>query len=191
MAQKTPQLNSPITSNNFFNMSSKQYFSSFAKHENLGEYETEDYDSEPCTCSDCISQTYDKTLIILKPDAVERRVLSKIIKRIEATDLTIKEMQMVRLNKKILSKLYAEHNYAEFFDDLINFMSSGPSIVMILEGDDAAQKMRHLIGQKHPSDSPAGTIRGDLGGEYPRTLIHGSDPWSAKNEVELMMDIFS
>lgn len=126
-----------------------------------------------------------QTLVILKPDAIRRKIISKVVKRLEATGLNLRAMKLIQLTNLEAESLYNEHRYESFFNDLIAFMTSGPCIVMIWEGDEAAGKIRNLIGNKHPSDSPSGTIRGDLGGEYPETIIHGSDPWSAAREVEI------
>ena len=128
---------------------------------------------------------YNRTLAIIKPDAIERRIVSKVYKRLEATGLHLRAMELKQITIPEAESLYTEHSFESFFNDLVEFMSSAPSIVMVWEGDKAAAKIRAIIGNKHPSDSPKGTIRGDLGGEYPQTIIHGSDPWSAKREVEI------
>lgn len=126
-----------------------------------------------------------QTLIIIKPDAVRNKIISKVFKRLEATGLTLRGMKYKTLSETEAQCLYQEHKYEDFFPTLVEFMTSGPSIVMVWEGESAAARMRNIIGEKHPEDSAKGTIRGDLATSYPETVIHGSDPWSAKNEIPI------
>lgn len=129
----------------------------------------------------------DTTLIILKPDAVKRKLVGEIVSRIEAKNLTIARMQMRTLDKEILEQHYEEHKDKGFFPELVDFMSSGPVVVMEVNGRDAQMVMRTLIGTTDPATASPGTIRGDLGIEFTENLIHGSD---SQESVDREMNIF-
>jgi nucleoside-diphosphate kinase len=128
----------------------------------------------------------DTTLIILKPDAVKRKVVGKIISRIEEKDLTIARMDMRVLDEEILGKHYEEHKEKGFYPELVEFMSSGPVVVMEVHGRDAQMVMRTLMGSTDPATAAPGTIRGDFGILFTENLIHGSDSVeSAAREIEI------
>ncbi len=117
----------------------------------------------------------DRTLIILKPDAMKRKLVGEIISRIEKKNLTIVRMDMRTLDKKTLDQHYDEHKGKPFYPSLVEFMSSGPVVVMEVQGRDAQSVMRNLMGKTDPITADPGTIRGDLGIDFTENLIHGSD----------------
>jgi nucleoside-diphosphate kinase len=126
----------------------------------------------------------ERTLAIIKPDAIERKVAGRILDRIEASGFQIRAMRMVRLSKREAEGFYAVHRERPFFGSLTDFMSSGPAIVMALEAADAIRKWRALMGATDPSKADAGTIRKEFGASIERNATHGSDaPDTAAFEV--------
>lgn len=127
-----------------------------------------------------------KTLIILKPDAVRRKLTGEIVSRIEAKNLTITKMEMRVLDEETLNEHYIEHQVKGFFPELVAFMSSGPVVVLEVQGRNAQEVMRNLIGATDPVSAAPGTIRGDLGIDFSENLIHGSDSEeSATRELKI------
>jgi nucleoside-diphosphate kinase len=116
-----------------------------------------------------------RTLAIIKPDAVEKRLTGKIIDRIEQAGLRIRAMRLVRLTRADADGFYAVHRERPFFQSLTEYMSSGPAVVMALEGDDAIRSWRALMGVTDPAKADAGTIRRDYGTSIERNATHGSD----------------
>jgi|SRR2546426_3642697 nucleoside-diphosphate kinase len=128
----------------------------------------------------------DRTLVICKPDAVERRLVGEIISRLERKGLRVTEMRMTRITKELAGQHYAEHQGKPFYDDLVGFITRGPVVVMIVEGPDAWQVVRTLMGATNPREAALGTIRGDLAIELTENLVHGSDSAeSAEREIAL------
>jgi nucleoside-diphosphate kinase len=117
----------------------------------------------------------ERTLAILKPDAVERRLAGKIIQRIEDERFQIRAMRHVQLSKREAEGFYAVHRGRPFFSSLTAFMSSGPAIVLVLEAPDAVKHWRTLMGSTDPAKADAGTIRKELGQSIERNATHGSD----------------
>jgi nucleoside-diphosphate kinase len=117
----------------------------------------------------------ERTLAIIKPDAVEQRLTGKIIDRIEQAGLRIRAMRLVRLARSDAEGFYAVHRQRPFFRSLTEYMSSGPAVVLALEGDDAIRTWRALMGATDPSKADAGTIRRDYGTSIERNATHGSD----------------
>lgn len=127
------------------------------------------------------------TLGIIKPDAVEKKLIGKIISKIENYPLTITHLKMVYLTRHILDELYKEHIGKSFLAGLIEFMSSGPVVLFILEGEDAVKTLRSICGDTNPEKALPGTIRGDFGEGLPNNAIHASDSQeSAKREIQLI-----
>lgn len=127
----------------------------------------------------------EKTLSIIKPDAVARGHIGDIIKRFENADIKIINMKMLSLSKKDASAFYEIHKDRPFFDDLTNFISSGPVVVMVLEGQDVVKRNRDLMGATNPAEALAGTIRKDFAESIDRNAVHGSDSISnAIKEIE-------
>lgn len=117
----------------------------------------------------------ERTLAIIKPDAVEKQFAGPIIQRVEAAGFRICAMRRVHLSKAEAEGFYAVHRERPFFPSLTAFMSSGPAIVMVLEADGAIKKWRDLMGATDPSKAPAGSIRADFGSNIERNAAHGSD----------------
>ena len=117
----------------------------------------------------------ERTLIIAKPDAVQRGLTGEIIKRFEQRGLRLIGMKLIHMSRELAEKHYDVHRERPFFADLVNYIISGPVVVMALEGTDAVVAARTTIGSTKPSESPAGTIRGDFALEIGRNLVHGSD----------------
>src|SRR6266403_2245718 len=117
----------------------------------------------------------ERTLAIIKPDAVARRLVGKIIQRIEDRGFQIRAMKRVHLSKRDAEGFYAVHRERPFFASLTAFMSSGPGIVMVLEVDDAIKKWRTLMGATDPAKADAGTLRKEFAESIERNVTHGSD----------------
>jgi nucleoside-diphosphate kinase len=117
----------------------------------------------------------ERTLAIIKPDAVERRLAGRIIQRIEESGFQIRAIRLVRLSKAEAEGFYAVHRERPFFKSLTEFMSSGRAIVLALEAPDAIRKWRELMGATDPAKADAGTIRKEFGASIERNATHGSD----------------
>ncbi|MBU1357926.1 MAG: nucleoside-diphosphate kinase [Gammaproteobacteria bacterium] len=126
----------------------------------------------------------ERTLSIIKPDAVAKNVIGKIVSRFEAAGLKIVAAKLVHLSRNEAEQFYAVHKERPFFKDLVEFMISGPVFVQVLEGEDAIAKNRDLMGATDPKKAAAGTIRADFADSIDANAVHGSDaPETAKNEV--------
>ncbi|NDA53731.1 MAG: nucleoside-diphosphate kinase, partial [Actinobacteria bacterium] len=138
-------------------------------------------------CADVASTSSRRTLVLLKPDAVERRLVGDIVSRFERKGLSIAAMQLRTLDKSILAKHYEEHQGKGFYADLVAFMSRGPVVAMVVEGpDDTWEIVRAMMGATNPRAAAPGTIRGDLGTIFTENLIHGSDSAaSAEREIQI------
>jgi nucleoside-diphosphate kinase len=133
----------------------------------------------------------EKTLIILKPDAVKRKLIGKIISRFEMKGLNIKELTMAKLDSYILEKHYEEHKNKAFFNDLIDFMTSGSVILIVLEGKNCIKTVRKMVGATDPFEADPGTIRGDFAHSLTENVIHASDSKnSADREIKLFKKYF-
>ena len=117
----------------------------------------------------------ERTFAINKPDAVSRQLAGQILARIEAAGFTVRAMRLQHLSKKEAEGFYAVHKARPFYGDLVKFMTSGPVVVSVLEGPDAVQKHRDLMGPTDSKKAPKGTIRGDFGTDIERNAVHGSD----------------
>lgn len=126
----------------------------------------------------------EQTLSILKPDVVKEHNIGDIISYFEDANLNISAMKMTRLSKDQAAKFYAEHQGKPFFSDLVEFMSSGPIVALVLEGDGVIAKNRKLMGATDPKKAEQGTIRADFAESVTRNAVHGSDsPEAAKREI--------
>jgi len=126
----------------------------------------------------------ERTLSIIKPDAVKDNHIGEIIARFENNGLRIAAVKMIQMTKSQAKQFYIEHKDRPFYNDLAEFMTSGPVVVMVLEGDNAIKKNRELMGATDPSQAKAGTIRRDFAASKQSNAVHGSDsPESAKREV--------
>lgn len=127
----------------------------------------------------------ERTLSIIKPDAVAKNVIGEIYRRFESADLRIIGARMVQLSREDAEKFYAVHAERPFFNALVEFMISGPVMVQVLEGENAIVKNRDLMGATNPAEAEAGTIRGDFAESIDANAVHGSDaPETAANEIE-------
>ena len=132
----------------------------------------------------------EKTLSIIKPDAVKRNLIGSIIKKIEEQDLVQIEMKMLKLSENESSKFYEIHKEKPFFTQLVDYMTSGKIIVMILEGDNAVNKYRDLIGSTDPNKAKEGSIRKLYALNITQNSVHGSDSLeNAKREIEFFFNI--
>jgi nucleoside-diphosphate kinase len=126
----------------------------------------------------------ERTLIIVKPDAVQRGLIGEIVKRFEQRGLRIIGLKMMQVSEALAKKHYAEHEGKSFFEGLVKYITSAPVVVLVLEGPNAIAAARATIGSTKPHEAAAGTIRGDFGMDVGRNLVHGSDkPESGLREV--------
>ena len=126
----------------------------------------------------------EQTLSIIKPDAVAKNVTGQINSRFEAAGLQIVAQKMLRLSDELAGGFYAEHKERPFYPDLVAFMTSGPVVVQVLEGEGAILKNRELMGATNPAEAAAGTIRADFAKSIDANAVHGSDsPASAAREI--------
>ena len=127
----------------------------------------------------------EKTLSIIKPDAVGKNVIGKIISRFEENGLFLIAGKLIQLSDEMASGFYAEHKGKPFFNDLKKFMTSGPVFIQVLEGENAVQKNRELMGSTNPQEALPGTIRADFANSIDANAVHGSDSFdSAKREID-------
>jgi len=126
----------------------------------------------------------ERTLSIIKPDAVAKNAIGNIVARFEAAGLQVIAMRMEQLSEDQAKGFYAEHDGRPFFADLVTFMTSGPVVVQVLEGDNAIARNRELMGATNPAEADAGTIRADFAESIDANAVHGSDsPTSAAREI--------
>lgn len=131
----------------------------------------------------------ERTLIIIKPDAVQRGLIGEIIRRFEARGLRIVGMKFMQLSQELAERHYAVHSERPFFRSLVNYIISAPVVVMVLEGTNAVAVARAVIGKTNPVEAAPGTIRGDFGLEIGRNLVHGSD--SVENGLAEIANFFT
>lgn len=117
----------------------------------------------------------ERSLVFIKPDAMQRGLAGEIISRLENKGLKIVAMKMLRMDKALAQRHYAVHKDKPFFNELVDFVTSGPIIAMVLQDDDAVKVIRQTMGETDPAKALPGTIRGDFGGDISHNLIHGSD----------------
>lgn len=128
----------------------------------------------------------EETLLIVKPDAVRRGLVGEVLRRVEAKGLRIEEMRLMRVDRALAEELYAEHREKAFFDELVEFITSGDVVVARVAGEQAIEALRALMGPTDPIKAPPGSIRGDFGTVITENLVHGSDsPDSAERELKL------
>jgi len=131
----------------------------------------------------------DRTLILVKPDAFARNLTGEIIARFERKGLKIVALRAMTVTRELAERHYAEHAERPFFGELVEFITSGPIVAMVLEGRDAVRAARQLIGATNPLEAAPGTIRGDLAIEMGTNMVHGSDsPESAAREASLFFE---
>jgi len=128
----------------------------------------------------------ERTLILIKPDAMTRGLAGEILARFERRGLVVQEARLVRVDRDLAERHYAEHSEKPFFGELVSFISSGPTLALALEGEGAIATARSTIGATNPAEATPGSIRGDFALAMPNNLVHGSDsPESAERELAL------
>ena len=128
----------------------------------------------------------ERSLILVKPDAVQRRLAGEILGRIERRGLTLRAGKLIKVDRKLGETHYAEHKEKPFFGELVQFITSGPTLALVVEGEGAIATLRTTIGATNPADAQPGSIRGDLALAMPDNLVHGSDSTeSAEREIAL------
>lgn len=133
----------------------------------------------------------ERTLSIVKPDGVERGLIGEVVRRLEKEGLKIIAMKMIHMTRAQAEGFYAVHRARPFFESLTTFMSSGPAVVMVLEGEDAIRRYRTLMGATNYKDAAEGTIRRDFATEIERNVVHGSDaPETAAFEIGYFFNSF-
>jgi len=133
----------------------------------------------------------ERTLAIIKPDGVERGLIGEVILRLEKNDLKIVAMKMLHMTKVQAQGFYAVHRQRPFYEDLTNFMSSGPCIVMILEGENVIARYRELMGATNYKEAAEGTIRREFATDIEKNVVHGSDaPETAAFEIGYFFNRF-
>ncbi len=128
----------------------------------------------------------ERTFLMLKPDAVQRNIIGRAIDRIESTGLKLVAMKFIKMDMELAEKHYGIHKGKPFYEELVNFITSGPVVPMVWEGKNAVEYGRKLMGKTDPQDSAPGSIRGDFGIDIGRNIIHGSDsPENAVKEISI------
>jgi nucleoside-diphosphate kinase len=132
----------------------------------------------------------ERTLVLIKPDAVQRKLAGEILARFERRGLELRAARLVQVDRQLAEQHYAEHAEKPFFGELVEFITSAPTLALALEGESAISVVRTTMGSTNPTDSAPGTIRGDLALAMPDNLVHGSDsPESAQRELELWFGV--
>jgi nucleoside-diphosphate kinase len=128
----------------------------------------------------------ERTLVLIKPDAMQRKLAGEILARFESRGLEVADAKLVLVDRALAERHYAEHSEKPFFGELVEFITSAPTLALVLEGESAISVVRTTMGATNPVNAAPGTIRGDLALAMPDNLVHGSDsPESAEREIEL------
>jgi nucleoside-diphosphate kinase len=131
----------------------------------------------------------ERTLVLIKPDAMRRGLAGEILRRFELRGLEIREAKLLTVDRALGEEHYAEHAEKPFYGELVEFITSGPTLALVLEGEGAIATVRMTMGATNPAEADPGTIRGDLALSMPDNLVHGSDsPESAAREIALWFD---
>ncbi len=132
----------------------------------------------------------ERTLLIIKPDGVRRGLIGEVLRRIEAKGLRITKLKMLKLSRECAEKLYDIHRGKPFFEGLISFMTSGPIVAAVIEGDDAVNVVRLIIGPTDGRKAPPGTIRGDYALSIRENVVHAADsPERAEYEISVVFNV--
>lgn len=132
------------------------------------------------------SANSERTLAIIKPDAVQRRLVGEIVGRFERKGLRIAALKMIDIDRSLAERHYAVHKGKPFYEPLLEFITAGPVVVLALEGPQAVKALRNMMGSTNPLDAAPGSIRGDYATEITFNLVHGSDsPENAQHELSL------
>ena len=128
----------------------------------------------------------EKTFVMVKPDGVRRGLVGEVVRRIEAKGYSLAEMKLFTIDEDLAKRHYAEHTEKPFFGELVSFITSGPVVAMVIEGEDAVKGARQIMGATNPIEAVPGSIRGDFASVITENIVHGSDsPESAKREIGL------
>ena len=131
----------------------------------------------------------EKSFVMMKPDAVARRLMGKILTRFEEKGLQIVAIKMLAIDENLAKEHYGEHAEKPFFNDLVSYITSSPSLAMVIKGDDAISLIRKMVGSTNPKEADLGTIRGDFALDMGRNVVHASDSTkSAEREINLFFD---
>lgn len=131
----------------------------------------------------------ERTFLMIKPDGVQRGLVGRIVQRVEERGLKICAMKMMRIPRELAERHYEEHKGKPFYKPLLDYITSGPSLCMVLEGENAVTACRTMMGKTNPQDAAPGTIRGDFAQVTGRNVVHGSDsPESAQREINLFFN---
>jgi len=134
---------------------------------------------------------HERTFVMVKPDGVQRGLIGEIVSRFEDRGLTLVGAKFIQIDEDLAHEHYGEHEGKPFFEDLVDFITAGPVMAMVWEGQDATAQVRTMMGETDPAESDPGTIRGDFGLDLGRNLIHGSDhedPGANEREIDLFFD---
>lgn len=132
----------------------------------------------------------ERTLVLVKPDAVERNLVGPIIKHFERTGIYVRAIKMMKLDRQTAYAFYAEHKDKSFYEELVDYMTSGPIVAMIIEGRNSVRKVRELIGNTNPKDAEAGTIRKMYATSKQKNAVHASDSLiHAEKEMEYIFQL--
>ena len=138
-----------------------------------------------------MSEDGERTFVMVKPDGVQRGLIGEVISRLEDRGLTLVGAKFMQINEDLAHDHYAEHEDKPFFDGLVSFITAGPVMAMVWEGQDATRQVRRMMGATDPAEAQPGTIRGDMGLDLGRNVIHGSDhedPGANEREIDLFFD---
>jgi nucleoside-diphosphate kinase len=138
-----------------------------------------------------MSDDLERTFVMVKPDGVQRGLIGEVISRLEDRGLKLVGAKFMQIDRDLAEDHYGEHEDKPFFDDLVDFITADPVMAMVWEGQDAVSQVRTMMGETDPAESAPGTIRGDLGLDLGRNVIHGSDdedPGANEREIELFFD---
>ena len=128
----------------------------------------------------------ERTLVLIKPDAMQRALAGEILARFERRGLELREVKLLTVDRSLAEEHYAEHAEKPFYGELVEFITSGPTLALVLEGEGTIAVVRTTMGATNPADAGPGTVRGDLALSMPDNLVHGSDsPGSAEREIAL------
>ncbi|ESS06059.1 MAG: nucleoside diphosphate kinase [uncultured archaeon A07HB70] len=133
----------------------------------------------------------ERTFVMVKPDGVQRGLIGEIVSRLEGRGLTMAGAKFTQMDDDLAAEHYAEHEDKAFFDDLTDFITSGPVFATVWEGQDATRQVRQMMGATDPAEAAPGTIRGDFGLDLGRNVVHGSDhedPGANEREIALFFD---
>ena len=131
----------------------------------------------------------ERTFVMVKPDGVERGLVGKVLDRFEARGMKICALKLMRIPRELAERHYAEHKGKSFYEPLLSYITSGPVVCMVLEGENVVASVRTMMGKTNPQDASPGTIRADFAQVTGRNIVHGSDsPESAKREIKLFFN---